>query len=42
MEFKNVIVGNQVYGDDIKLADIDASFDYGKLARRYSKARVLA
>lgn len=42
MEFKNVIVGNQVYGDDIKLAEIDQSFDYGKLARRYSKAHILA
>lgn len=41
MEFKNVIVGNQVYGDDIKLAEIDKTFDYGKLARRYSKAQVL-
>lgn len=42
MEFKNVVVGNQVYGDDIKLAEIDKTFDYGKLARRYSKAHVLA
>lgn len=32
------MVGTHVYGDDIKLADIDKGFDYGKLARRYSKA----
>ena len=37
MEFKNIIVGNNVYGDNIKLQEIAKNFDYGKLTRRYEK-----
>ena len=37
MEFKNIIIGNQIYGDDIKLTEISPDFDYSALSRRYSK-----
>ena len=38
MEFKNIIVGKNVYGDDIRLYEIEKSFDYGRLTRRFSKS----
>lgn len=37
MEFKNVIVGNNIYGDDIKILEVDKDFDYSKLTQRFSK-----
>lgn len=42
MEFKNIVVGRSVYGDDIKLGEVGREFDYGKLARRYSRMDVKA
>ena len=32
-----MIIGEQVYGDDIKLASISDTFDFSLLSRRYSK-----
>ena len=32
MEFKNVIVGQNIYGEDIKLANISESFDYSNFS----------
>lgn len=36
MVFKNIIVGKNVYGDDIRLYEIDKEFDYRRLTNRYT------
>ena len=38
MEFKNVIIGNNIYGDDIKLTEIDEKFNYHRLTQRFAKS----
>lgn len=38
MEFKNAIIGNNVYGEDIHMKDIDAKFDYSRLTHRSTKS----
>lgn len=40
MEFKNIIVGNSVYGEDIKIAEIDKKFDYSLLTNRHDKNKM--
>jgi hypothetical protein len=36
MVFKNIVVGNNVYGDDIRLYEIDKGFDCRRLTHRYT------
>ena len=38
MQFKNAIIGNNVYGDDIVIPKIDEKFDYHLLTHRYKKS----
>jgi P-type E1-E2 ATPase len=40
MVFKNIVIGNNVYGDDIKLHEIEKGFDYKRLTQRYSKLAI--
>lgn len=35
MEFKNVVVGNNVYGENIQPTHVDDKFDFTKLTRRH-------
>ena len=41
MEFKNIIVGTSIYGEDIKIAEIDQKFDYRLLTNRFSKKKIV-
>lgn len=38
MQFRNVIVGQHIYGEDIKLDQIDESFNFSRLTHRYTKS----
>lgn len=41
MVFKNIIVGKNVYGDDIRLYEVDRKFDFRRLTQRYSNVMTL-
>jgi hypothetical protein len=40
MVFKNIVIGCNVYGDDIKLHEIEKGFNYKRLTQRYSKLAI--
>ena len=35
MEFRNVVIGDQVYGEDFYLDEVAPDFDFSALSRRY-------
>mgnify|MGYP003688457735 CR=1 FL=1 len=40
MEFKNVVIGNNVYGEDIKLPEVGQGFDFSRITRKFSNPKL--
>jgi len=36
MEFRNIVVGPELYGEDLIRKEVNSDFDFGELSRRYS------
>lgn len=36
MEFRNIVIGDEIYGQDLIRKEVDKDFDFTHLSRRYS------